>query len=68
MYSPRIDDRLIPPLYRLARARRQPMTRLVSEVLGEYLARLDGPEAALTQPPAAPRPAEQTRPRGRRPA
>jgi hypothetical protein len=38
MYSPKIDERLIPPLYRLARSRRQPMTRLVAEVLEAYLA------------------------------
>ena len=38
MYSPKIDERLIPPLYRLARSRRQPMTRVVAEALAAYLA------------------------------
>jgi hypothetical protein len=38
MYSPTIPERLIPPLYRLARARRRPMTRLVAEILEAYLA------------------------------
>ena len=68
MYSPKIDERLIPPLYCLARARRQPMTRLVSEVLGAYLARLDGSEAAFVRPPAAPRAAKSIRGGGRRAA
>lgn len=38
MYSPKIPERLIPPLYRLARARNEPMTRVVAEVLEAYLA------------------------------
>lgn len=42
MYSPRIDEALIPPLYRLAKARRVPMTRLVSEILQEALGSIDG--------------------------
>jgi hypothetical protein len=42
MYSPRIDEDLIPPLYRMAKARRIPMTRLVSEILKEALASGDG--------------------------
>jgi hypothetical protein len=33
MYSPQIREDLIPPLYRLAKARRVPMTRLVSDIL-----------------------------------
>ncbi len=37
MYSPKIPERLIPPLYRLARARNEPMTRVVAEVLEAYL-------------------------------
>lgn len=42
MYSPRIDEALIPPLYRLAKARRIPMTRLVSGILKEALATVNG--------------------------
>jgi post-segregation antitoxin (ccd killing protein) len=42
MYSPRIDEALIPPLYRLAKSRGIPMTRLVSGILQEALASVDG--------------------------
>ena len=49
MYSPKIDERLIPPLYRLARRRGQPMTRLVAEALEAYLAG----QGALGAPPPA---------------
>lgn len=38
MYSPKIPDRFIPVLYRLARARRRPMTQLVAEAVECYLA------------------------------
>jgi hypothetical protein len=38
MYSPRIREDLIPPLYRLAKARGVPMTRLVSDILAAALA------------------------------
>ena len=38
MYSPQIREVLIPPLYRLAKARRVPMTRLVSDILAAALA------------------------------
>jgi len=37
MYSPKIPERLIPPLYRMAQTRRQPMTRVVAEILDAYL-------------------------------
>ena len=49
MYSPRIDERLIPVLYHLARARRTPMTALVAEAVQDYLARQD-----LSQLPRVP--------------
>lgn len=39
MYSPKIPERLIPPLYRLAQARGKPMTRIVAEALEAYLTR-----------------------------
>jgi predicted transcriptional regulator len=52
MYSPKIDERLIPTLYHLARARRVPMTVLVTEAVAEYLSRQD-----LSQVPALPTPA-----------
>jgi len=38
MYSPKIPDRLIPPLYRLGQARGRPMTHLVAEAVERYLA------------------------------
>ena len=41
MYKPKIRDDLIPRLYRLAKARRIPMTRLVSELLEEALGQLE---------------------------
>ena len=37
MYSPKIDEGLIPTLYRLAKERNVPMTRLVNEILREVL-------------------------------
>jgi len=38
MYSPKIPDRLIPPLYRLGQAQGRPMTHLVAEAVERYLA------------------------------
>jgi hypothetical protein len=38
VYSPKIPDRLIPALYRLGRARGEPMTRLVAEAIERFLA------------------------------
>jgi len=37
MYSPRISEELISPLYHQAKARGIPMTRLVNEILSEHL-------------------------------
>jgi predicted transcriptional regulator len=39
MYSPSIADEYIRKLYRLARVRGVPMTRLVDEIVAEYLTR-----------------------------
>ena len=47
MYSPKIDDSLIPCLYHTARARRIPMTRLVAQLLRKALKVETLPEAAL---------------------
>ena len=33
MYSPKIDEELIPRLYRLGKLKKVPMTRLVNEIL-----------------------------------
>ncbi|MBZ0159102.1 hypothetical protein [Candidatus Methylomirabilis sp.] len=49
MYSPRIDEDLIPPLYRLAKVRRIPMTRLVSEILQKALMIVDSQQAQADQ-------------------
>ncbi len=38
MYSPKISERLIPPLYQLGQARGRPMTHLVAEAVERYLA------------------------------
>ncbi len=37
MYSPKISDALVPILYRLGKARRMPMTRLVDELITKAL-------------------------------
>ena len=37
MYSPKIDEDLIPSIYRLAVARKIPMTKLVNRILKTYL-------------------------------
>jgi hypothetical protein len=37
VYSPKIDPLLIRPLYHLGKARKQPLTKLVSELLYEAL-------------------------------
>ena len=64
MYSPKIAERFIPPLYRLARARGQHMTTLVTEAIEAYLAR----EGIVVPPPApaAPAPPALAAPRVRR--
>ena len=37
MYSPKIDTLLIGPLYRLAKAKKRPMTKIVNKILSDYL-------------------------------
>ncbi len=49
MYSPQIREDLIPPLYRLAKARRVPMTRLVSAILAAALAEVQVEEVAVVE-------------------
>ena len=49
MYSPRIREDLIPPLYRLAKARGVPMTRLVSDILAAALAGVKVEEVAVVE-------------------
>ncbi|MCK5595208.1 hypothetical protein KAI19_03425 [bacterium] len=39
MYSPKIDERLVPSLYRIAKSRGVPMTMLVNQMLGRFIKR-----------------------------
>lgn len=38
MYSPKISEELVPVLYRLAKERKMPMTRLVDGIISQALA------------------------------
>ena len=38
MYSPKIKERYIPILYRIAKKKNIPMTRVVNQNMGDYLA------------------------------
>ena len=44
MYSPKIDEELIPRLYRLRKLRKMPMTRLVNGILRSALPALEEEE------------------------
>ena len=44
MYSPKIDEELIPRLYRLRKLKKVPMTRLVNEILRSVLPGLEEEE------------------------
>jgi hypothetical protein len=48
MYSPKIDERLIPELYRLKQTTKKPMTKMVNEAVVEYLQKCK--EKNLIQP------------------
>lgn len=57
-YSPRLERDLISPLYRTAKSRRVPMTKLASAFVREGLARLAGSDDADSavvreEPPAS---------------
>jgi len=49
IYSPRIREDLIRPLYRLAKARGVPMTRLVSDIVAAALATVQVEEFAVVE-------------------
>jgi hypothetical protein len=66
LYSPKIPERLIPELFRLARARRQPMTVLVGDILDAYLAHW-AHLPSLSAPPATPEPSRPGTTSGRIP-
>jgi hypothetical protein len=44
MYSPKIDEELIPRLYRLRKLKKMPMTRLVNNILRTVLPELEEEE------------------------
>ena len=44
MYTPKIDEELIPRLYRLRKLKKMPMTRLVNEILRSVLPALEEEE------------------------
>jgi peptide subunit release factor RF-3 len=41
MYSPKISEDLIPKIYRVAKATRMPMTKLVNQILRETLDKIE---------------------------
>ncbi len=41
MYSPKINEELVPKLYRLGKAYKKPMTKVVDEILKEYLSKIE---------------------------
>ena len=41
MYSPRISEELIPKIYRVAKAKGIPMTRVVGEILDDALSKIE---------------------------
>jgi hypothetical protein len=47
MYSPKIDESLVPALYHVARARRVPMTRLVAQLIRKALKAEALPQEAI---------------------
>ncbi len=44
MYSPKIDEELIPRIYRLGKLKKMPMTRLVNEILQRRLSEMEEKE------------------------
>ena len=44
MYSPKIDEELIPRIYRLGKLKKMPMTRLVNEILQRRLSEMEEEE------------------------
>jgi len=41
MYSPKISEELIPDLYRLAKAKKRPMTKVVNEIIWDYIKNIE---------------------------
>ena len=51
MYSPKIKPELIPKLYLIAKESKQPMTKVVSNILEEYLN--NGRQSGYLEPPSS---------------
>lgn len=41
MYSPKIHEDLIPDIYKLSKATQKPMTKVVDEIIGDYLSKIE---------------------------
>jgi len=54
MYSPKIDETLIPKLYRLARAKGVRMTKLVNEIIRAAIEGIEIAEVQVTENKNAP--------------
>jgi hypothetical protein len=50
MYSPKIDEELIPRIYRLGKLKKTPMTRLVNEILQRALSEIEEEEPGNGKP------------------
>jgi hypothetical protein len=48
MYSPKINEELIPALFKIARLRKIPMTKLVNQIIKNYLSNHEMMEAGVT--------------------
>jgi len=61
MYTPKIREDLIPRLYRAAKARKVPMTKLVTTLVETALMQVEYELGYLTPPADRRRPAETTK-------
>ncbi len=50
MYSPKINEELIPRIYRLGKIKKMPMTRLVNEILQRELSEMEEEERGNGNP------------------
>ena len=48
MYSPKINEDLIPDIYKLSKATQKPMTKVVDEIIGDYLSKIEIREEKIT--------------------
>lgn len=54
MYSPKIDEELIPRIYRLGKLKKMPMTRLVNEILHRAISEMEEEEPGNGKPVSNP--------------